>query len=512
MSKRTLIIFAAVFSLGAMFSVLALAQSPQNTPSTPQQLPTQSSPSDLGSSALDGQGMRRYRVGPGDLLDVRVFGQPDLNSTVEIDEDGNISSLPFVEDPIPAKCRNEKEIQKQITRVYAKYIISPRVSVRILERRSRPPAVIYGAVRAPTRVQMMRRVRLHELLALSGGITAGASGTIQIMHTEKELCPESDDWLLEVAPTELPGAKTGANVAGTASAPVITTPNNTSVQAPKTTPVPNSGAANAANNTSVQAPKTTTVPNGAAANAANNTSVQAPKTTTVPNSAAANAANNTSVQAPKTTTVPNGGAGANAASAANATSPNDASVQNPKTTSPNKAGDQDSTESDRATLAGIGELEIYKIDTLKAGGFSLTSGALGSNDPFIRPGDIVIVTEGLPIYVTGAVMMPHEIVLKDRMTLARALAMAGGLQRLAKGNEIHIYRHQEGKLGQEHMKVNYNAIKNGTAPDIPLQAYDIIDVRMQGSFTPSSLKEIFLGITKGSIGNIGGSLPYRILY
>lgn len=188
MSKRTFIIFAIVFGLGAVFSMLALAQSPGMSP-------------DPASSAMDSQGIRRYRVGPGDLLDVRVFGQPDLNSTVEIDEDGNISSLPFIEDPIPAKCRNEKDIQKSITEAYSKYIIKPRVSVRILERRSRQPAVIFGAVRAPTRVQMMRRVRLHEILALAGGITSGASGTIQIMHTEKELCPEPGDFPEQVAAT-----------------------------------------------------------------------------------------------------------------------------------------------------------------------------------------------------------------------------------------------------------------------------------------------------------------------
>src|ERR1700752_3097673 len=75
------------------------------------------------ANGADNQGIRRYRLGPGDVLDVRVFGQQDLNSTVEIDEDGNISSLPFVEEPIPAKCRNEKEVQKLITDAYAKYIL-----------------------------------------------------------------------------------------------------------------------------------------------------------------------------------------------------------------------------------------------------------------------------------------------------------------------------------------------------------------------------------------------------
>ena len=30
------------------------------------------------ASSVDSQGIRRYLLGPGDTLDVRVFGQPDL--------------------------------------------------------------------------------------------------------------------------------------------------------------------------------------------------------------------------------------------------------------------------------------------------------------------------------------------------------------------------------------------------------------------------------------------------
>jgi polysaccharide export outer membrane protein len=374
MSKRTLIIFASVFSLGALLTVLALAQSPQIV-----QSPQAVSP-DLQASAMDSQGIRRYRVGPGDLLDVRVFGQPDLTSTVEIDEDGNVSSLPFVEDPIPAKCRNEKEIQKAITEVYSRYLIKPRVSVRILERRSRPPAVIFGAVRAPTRVQMMRRVRLHELLALSGGITGGASGTIQIMHTEPEMCPEAEDIAEQLA-------------------------------------------------------------------TANQKAGPDPKAAAV---------------------VPN------------------------------------------AATPDIGQLEVYQINTIKTGGVGLNTvsgGGLGA-DPFIRPGDIVIVTEGLPIYITGAVMQPGAVTLKDQMTLLRAIAMVGGIQRLAKGSQIHIYRQKEGKVGQDDLKINYDAIKSGKQPDILLQAYDIIDVRMQNQFSPKSLGDFFLNMSRSSMG----ILPTRAIY
>src|SRR5919204_3394008 len=173
MNKKKLIILAASFGLCAVFSVFA-------------QTPSQSSVPDFQSSSsnIDNQGVRRYRLGPGDLIDVRVFGQPDLNSQVEIDEDGNISSLPFIEDPIPARCRNEKEVQKSITEAYAKYIVKPRVSVRILERRSRQPAVVYGAVRMPSRVAMNRRLRLLEILTTAGGVTQNAIGSVDILHTE----------------------------------------------------------------------------------------------------------------------------------------------------------------------------------------------------------------------------------------------------------------------------------------------------------------------------------------
>src|ERR1043166_5660821 len=130
------------------------------------------------SSTVDIQGRSRYLVGPGDLLDVRVFGQPDLNSTVEIDDEGNISSLPFLEEPIPAMCHTEKDIQKAIAKAYSRYLKGPKVSVLVKERRSRPPAVVFGAVRAPTRIQMMRRARLHELLAAAGGAKLRARGRI----------------------------------------------------------------------------------------------------------------------------------------------------------------------------------------------------------------------------------------------------------------------------------------------------------------------------------------------
>lgn len=184
--KRSLLLLTILASLA--FPSLVRTQEPQSPSSQDAAPPTVRT--GTGDSAVDNQGIRNYLLGPGDTLDVRVFGQSDLNALVEVDSDGNISSLPFLESPIPAKCRTEKEVQKDIIKAYSKYLKNPQVSVRISERKSRQPATVFGAVRQPTRVQMQRKIRLNELVVVSGGFTDRASGTIQILHTEPLMCPQ----------------------------------------------------------------------------------------------------------------------------------------------------------------------------------------------------------------------------------------------------------------------------------------------------------------------------------
>src|SRR5215210_6170341 len=153
-------------------------------------------------SSLDTQGIRKYLLGPGDTLQIRVWGQPDLSGEVDVDDQGNISELHFIDKPIPAMCRTEKEVAKDIETAYAKILKAPQVSVRVTGRNSRPPAVVFGAVRMPARVQMQRRVRLQELLTASGGITERANGDIQILHTEAAMCPEPGDEVDDVTAKE----------------------------------------------------------------------------------------------------------------------------------------------------------------------------------------------------------------------------------------------------------------------------------------------------------------------
>lgn len=183
MKYKRLLLFAV--SIFLAFVCLGEAQAQTPAPAVPPSGPVLNQP-----ASVDTQGIKNYLLGPGDVLDVRVFGQPDLSAMVDVDSDGNISSLPFLETPIRARCRTEKEVQRDVAAAYSKYLKNPQVSVRISERKSRKPATVFGAVRTPMQVLMLRKVRLNEVLAASGGLTERSSGTIQILHTEPIMCPE----------------------------------------------------------------------------------------------------------------------------------------------------------------------------------------------------------------------------------------------------------------------------------------------------------------------------------
>lgn len=123
-----------------------------------------------------------YRIGPGDVMDVRVFNRPQLSVTVRVNEQGKIT-LPLVGD-IPATCRTERELAKEIEGLYVqgRFLRAPQVSVFIKEYQASSVAVI-GAVNAAGRFQLQRRVRLLELLLFAGGPSTLAGTSVHILHT-----------------------------------------------------------------------------------------------------------------------------------------------------------------------------------------------------------------------------------------------------------------------------------------------------------------------------------------
>ena len=79
------------------------------------------------------------------------------------------------------------------------------------------------------------------------------------------------------------------------------------------------------------------------------------------------------------------------------------------------------------------EAEAEPIDgtriPLQISRFPICAVGKAEANPVIRPGDYVLVTEAEPVYITGAVMSPGGIYLRDQLMLSRALAMVGGAQK-----------------------------------------------------------------------------------
>ena len=124
----------------------------------------------------------RYRIGTGDVLDIKVLNKPQFNREgVRVSPRGMIR-MPLIKDEIKAACRTEEELESEITVQLKEYVREPQVTVQIQQYQSEPVAVL-GSVRAPSRFLLQRRVRLLELLTFVNGPTDNAGRTIQVVHT-----------------------------------------------------------------------------------------------------------------------------------------------------------------------------------------------------------------------------------------------------------------------------------------------------------------------------------------
>ncbi len=286
----------------------------------------------------------RYRVGPGDVLDIRVFNKPQFSrDAVRVDSRGMIR-MPLIEGEIQAACRTEEELAREITTRYLEFLRQPQVDVFIKEYESQPVAVL-GAVRAPSRFQLHRRARLLELLSFVGGSTDNAGGIVQIVHTASPSVCE-------------------------------------------------------------------------------------------------------------------------------------ASVQ----------GGSDE--------ASVNVLDNFKlVDTLRGD---------EKANPYVRPGDVISVTEAEQAFVVGNVLKPSAIPLKGRITVSRAIAMCGGTMPDTRSDRVRIVRQPPGSMTKTEIFVNLKAIDKQREDDVALQAGDIVDVPSHGG---KKLLRSLLGAVVPSIGQ----LPVRVI-
>lgn len=131
----------------------------------------------------------RYRIGPGDVLDIRIFNRPNLSRDAVRVEGTGMIRMPLIDTEIQAACKTEGELAKEIASRYLKFYRNPQVDVFIKEYHSKQAAII-GAVNEQSRFELQRRIRLLDLLTYAKGPTSKAGQTINIVHAPPALACE----------------------------------------------------------------------------------------------------------------------------------------------------------------------------------------------------------------------------------------------------------------------------------------------------------------------------------
>lgn len=183
-------LIAAFAVAGLASTLLAASVEAQPQPAGDSKSASAQTTSSSGAASPSNQ---RYRIGPGDVLDIRILNRPQLSrEAVRVDGNGTIR-MPLIESEIQAACKSEGELAKEIATRYLKYYRNPQVDVFVKEFHAREVALI-GAVNEQGRYQMQRRLRLLELLTFAKGPSDKAGQTINIVRGPRtDLCTNNSE-------------------------------------------------------------------------------------------------------------------------------------------------------------------------------------------------------------------------------------------------------------------------------------------------------------------------------
>ena len=121
-----------------------------------------------------------YSVKPGDLLQVSVWKEPELQRPVLVRPDGAFS-FPLAGE-VDARGKSISDLQKLLTERLRKYISDPVVTVSVQEVRGNKVYVI-GQVNKPGEFIVNPSVDVMQALSMAGGGTAFASlGNIVVLR------------------------------------------------------------------------------------------------------------------------------------------------------------------------------------------------------------------------------------------------------------------------------------------------------------------------------------------
>jgi len=129
-----------------------------------------------------------FTLGPGDVLRVSVYDNPDLSQEVTIEADGAFS-YPLI-GRVQAGGLPVRQLESLLAKRFAEgYLVSPQVGVTVTQHKSQQVYVM-GAVSKPGPYALQRQTTLLEALSTAGGPTPEAGFEVILTHaTDKQTLP-----------------------------------------------------------------------------------------------------------------------------------------------------------------------------------------------------------------------------------------------------------------------------------------------------------------------------------
>ncbi len=132
----------------------------------------------ISHSAPD-TGAAEYRIGTNDVLEVTVFGAPELNQKVRVSAAGDVSMS--LTGPVRASGLTARELETSLENKLQAYVNEPHVGVFVASVESHPVSVL-GEVNKPGVFQVRGPKTLLEVLSMAQGLADDAGDTVRVMR------------------------------------------------------------------------------------------------------------------------------------------------------------------------------------------------------------------------------------------------------------------------------------------------------------------------------------------
>ena len=127
-----------------------------------------------------------YLIGPGDQVEVFVWGNQELTTSVQVRPDGKITTR-LVEN-IPASGKTPSDLARDIEQAYGEYVKHPVVSVIVNGFIGVPTQQIrvVGEAAKPLKIPFTKHMSLLDLMIEVGGLTEFAAGNKAVLIRTSE--------------------------------------------------------------------------------------------------------------------------------------------------------------------------------------------------------------------------------------------------------------------------------------------------------------------------------------